>query len=50
MIFGANFFKIFNLVMVMLRLFGKVFGDTEDQVAIEESEKRSKSDDQNEMV
>lgn len=42
--FGADFFKILNLVVQIMRLFSKVFGDAEDKKEAAESERRSESD------
>lgn len=41
MFFGGDFFKIFNLVVQIMRLFAKVFGDDEAKQEALESEKRS---------
>lgn len=41
MLFGADFFKILNLVVQVMRLFSKVFGDDKDKKAAEESEIRT---------
>lgn len=40
--FGVDFFKIFNLVIQIMRLLAKTFGDEEDKKAAEESEQRSR--------
>ena len=45
--FGKDFFKILNLVIQIMRLFAKVFGDTEDQSEAAESEARTKDADPN---
>ena len=39
--FGKDFFKILNLVIQIMRLFAKAFGDNDDKHAIEESEART---------
>lgn len=39
--FGADFFKILNLVVQILRLFSKAFGDDEDKKQANDSEHRS---------
>lgn len=44
MIFGKDFFKIFNLVIQIIRLFGRVFGDDEDKKAVDESNERTASE------
>jgi len=41
--FGADFFKILNLVIQIMRLFAKVFGDKEDLDAVAESKSRTAS-------
>lgn len=41
MMFGKDFFKILNLVVQIMRLFAKAFGDNDDIKAIEESESRT---------
>ena len=41
--FGADFFKILNLVIQIMRLFAKVFGDDSDQKAVSDSEARSEN-------
>jgi len=41
--FGSDFFKILNLVVQIMRLFAKVFGDKEDKEGAAESELRSAS-------
>lgn len=46
--FGKDFFKIFNFAIQLLRLFAKVFGDTEDKNEAAESEARSQNDNVNE--
>jgi len=35
--FGADFFKIFNFAIQLLRLFAKVFGTPEDKKQVDES-------------
>lgn len=47
MTFGKDFFKILNLVVQIMRLFAKVFGDEQDQLAAKESEKRTLDGDPN---
>lgn len=42
--FGADFFKILNLVIQIMRLFAKVFGDDEDKKEVAQSERRSEND------
>lgn len=42
--FGADFFKILNLVIQIMRLFAKVFGDEEDKKEVAQSERRSEND------
>ena len=46
--FGTDFFKILNLVIQIMRLFAKVFGDIDDKEAAENSEARTKSPDSTE--
>jgi len=46
--FGADFFKILNLVIQIMRLFAKVFGDDADRTEAAKSEARSRSDDSSE--
>lgn len=41
--FGADFFKILNLVIQIMRMFAKIFGDEEDKNAVAESEERTKN-------
>jgi len=48
MIFGKDFFKIFNLVIQIIRLFGRVFGDDEDKKAVEDSTARTASENKDE--
>lgn len=45
--FGGDFFKILNLVIQIMRLFAKVFGNDEDKNAAEESAKRTMDSDPN---
>lgn len=47
--FGADFFKILNLVIQIMRLFAKVFGDEDDKKAVDESESRTVSDNVDEV-
>lgn len=46
--FGADFFKILNLVIQVMRLFAKVFGDNEDKEEAKISEARTASSDPSE--
>ena len=46
--FGTDFFRILNLVIQIMRLFAKVFGDDSDRTEAAESEARSRSDDSTE--
>lgn len=39
--FGADFFRIFNFAVLLIRLFFRVFGDDEDKKSVDESEARS---------
>lgn len=39
--FGKDFFRILNIVIQLMRMFAKVFGDDEDQKAAAESEQRT---------
>lgn len=48
--FGGDFFKVLNLVILIMRMFGKVFGDDDDKKAIADSEGRSKDNDVNHTV
>lgn len=50
MIFGSDFFKIFNLIIQIMRLFGRVFGDADDKKAVDESVKRSANPNADEAV
>jgi len=43
MTFGADFFKIMNLVVQIMRLFAKVFGDDQAKEQAAQSEQRSKN-------
>lgn len=43
--FGKDFFRILNIVVQLMRMFAKVFGDDEDQKAAVESEVRTKDAD-----
>jgi len=43
--FGADFFKILNLVIQIMRLFAKVFGDEEDKKEVSKSEERTSNSD-----
>ncbi len=43
--FGKDFFRVLNIVVQMMRMFAKVFGDPEDQTAAAESEARTKDSD-----
>jgi len=40
--FGADFFKILNIVVTLMRMFAGIFGDEEDKKAVDESKLRSK--------
>lgn len=48
MTFGADFFKILNLVIQIMRLFAKVFGSKEDKDEAAASEIRTSSPDSSE--
>ena len=39
--FGVDFFKILNIVIQIMRMFAKVFGDDAAKTEANESEKRS---------
>lgn len=41
--FGTDFFRILNIVIQLMRMFAKVFGDAEDKKAAVESENRTKN-------
>lgn len=41
--FGTDFFRILNIVVQLMRMFAKVFGDEEDKKAAALSEARSKN-------
>lgn len=43
--FGKDFFRILNIVIQLMRMFAKVFGDPEDKAAADESEARTKDGD-----
>lgn len=46
--FGADFFRILNLVIQIMRLFAKVFGDDADKDEAAASEARTASPDNSE--
>lgn len=46
--FGGDFFKILNIVVMIMRMFAKLFGDEDDKTAAAESEARSESSDSSE--
>lgn len=46
--FGADFFKILNLVIQIMRLFARVFGDKEDKEEVKVSEARTQNSDPHE--
>lgn len=48
--FGKDFFKILNIVIQLMRMFAKVFGDDEDKVEAAASEKRSANSNPDEAV
>lgn len=41
--FGTDFFRILNIVVQLMRMFAKVFGDDEDKKAAVASEARTKN-------
>lgn len=41
--FGVDFFRILNLVIQIMRMFARVFGDKEDKEAAKDSEARTSS-------
>ena len=43
--FGGDFFKILNIVVQLMRMFARMFGDDADKEGVKESENRSKSGD-----
>jgi len=43
--FGTDFFRVLNIVIQMMRMFARVFGDPEDQKSATESEARTKDAD-----
>jgi len=45
--FGADFFKILNLVIQIMRLFASVFGDDDDKKEVEQSRQRTANSDPN---
>lgn len=45
--FGTDFFKILNIVIQLMRMFARVFGEPEDLKAAAESEARTKDADPN---
>lgn len=45
MTFGTDFFKILNLVIQIMRLFAKVFGNDDEKQAVRESQDRTASPD-----
>lgn len=42
--FGSDFFKILNLVIQIMRLFARVFGDDDEKLQASESEDRTVND------
>jgi len=46
--FGKDFFKILNIVIQIMRLFAKAFGDDEDKTEAKASESRTANADSNE--
>lgn len=48
--FGKDFFTTLNMVIQMMRLLAKLFGDDEDKKAAAESEKRSANANPDEAV
>jgi len=40
--FGADFFKILNIVVTLMRMFAGIFGDEDDKKAVDESVTRTK--------
>jgi len=47
---GTDFFKILNIVVVIMRLMAKIFGDEDTKKEVIESEARSKDSDVNHAV
>lgn len=45
--FGKDFFNILNIVVQLMRMFAKIFGDEEDKKTALESEARTKDADAN---
>lgn len=50
MTFGKDFFMTLNMIVQMMRLFAKLFGNEEDKKAAAESEKRSANANPDEAV
>lgn len=48
--FGKDFFKTLNVVVMMLRLLAKLFGDEDDKAAAIESEARTANSNPDEAV
>lgn len=46
--FGADFFKILNFIVLLLRLLGQVFGDEETKKEVQVSKEKTASPDSNE--
>lgn len=46
--FGKDFFKILNIVIQIMRMFAKLFGDEDDKIAAKESSIRTSNSDPNE--
>lgn len=50
MTFGKDFFKILNFAIAIIRLFAGIFGDAETKKEVDESKKRSASDNPDETM
>ncbi|KKL94702.1 hypothetical protein LCGC14_1862030 [marine sediment metagenome] len=50
MTFGGDFFKVLNIVVALLRMFGRVFGDEATKNEVKESEERSADDNPNNLM
>jgi len=48
--FGTDFFKILNLVVLIMRMFAKIFGDDADRDAVKDSENRTASPNSDEVA
>lgn len=45
--FGSDFFKIFNFIIAIVRLFAEIFGDDESKKLVVDSKTRTKDSNEN---